>query len=415
MNNHKSIVLIFSRNYLPGYRGGGPIRSLANLVEVLGDEFDFRIVTLDRDFGCSEPYAGVKTNSWQRVGKAEVFYLTPGKITLPFLRRLINSTPYDILYLNSLFSPGFTIMPLLLRRLGLIKEEKVIIALRGELSRGALKIKPIKKITYIYLAKLIGLCRQVIWQASSVHEKDDILAVFKMAPVFIASDPIAAASYSTRPDPLDPIKASHAKKTGNLKVVFLSRISPMKNLYAAIGMLKGLKGQVSFDIFGPLEDKAYWEKCQSSIKALPSNIWVSYKGEIGHDEVSEVFKNHDLFLFPTHGESFGHVIIEALIAGCPVLISDQTPWRDLDAAGVGWALPLDKSERFTDILQRCVDMGGDELRALSQRASEYGLKKSINQTSFQQNRDLFCFAGNRKSLSASNTGRDEKYLSGEIR
>jgi glycosyltransferase involved in cell wall biosynthesis len=405
MNRHKSTVLIFSGYYLPGYRGGGPIRSLANLVEVLGDELDFRVVTLNRDFGSSEPYAGVRNNTWQRVGKAEVFYLSPRNVTLPFLRRLINSTTYDILYLNSLFSPGFTIMPLLLRRLGLLKEGKTIIAPRGTLSKGALKIKPIKKILFISLAKLTGLCRHVIWQASSVHEKDDILAVFKKASI-VASDPIAAVSYSPSSGPLGPVKTSDAKRTGSLKVIFLSRISPMKNLYDALGMLRGLKGQVSFDIFGPLEDRAYWGKCQKAMNALPTNIRASYKGELGHDEVAEVFTDHDLFLFPTHGESFGHVIIEALMAGCPVLISDRTPWRDLDAAGVGWSLPLDKPERFTDILQQCVDMEGDELRSLSQRAREYGLKKYINQESFQQNRDLFCFACNRTSLSASNTGRD---------
>ena len=39
----------------------------------------------------------------------------------------------------------------------------------------------------------------------------------------------------------------------------------------------------------------------------------------------------DVFLLPTGGENFGHAIFEALSCGVPVLISDQTPWRGLEA------------------------------------------------------------------------------------
>src|SRR4051812_11201747 len=47
----KPCILTFSRFYLPGFRAGGPIRSISRLVECLGDEFQFRIVTADRDAG----------------------------------------------------------------------------------------------------------------------------------------------------------------------------------------------------------------------------------------------------------------------------------------------------------------------------------------------------------------------------
>src|SRR3546814_13762415 len=50
-------VAVFLRGYLPGYRSGGPLQSIANLVSRLGDEFDFRIITADRDLGNTSPYA----------------------------------------------------------------------------------------------------------------------------------------------------------------------------------------------------------------------------------------------------------------------------------------------------------------------------------------------------------------------
>ena len=46
------------------------------------------------------------------------------------------------------------------------------------------------------------------------------------------------------------------------------------------------------------------------------------------------------------GENFGHVIHEALRAGLPLIISDKTPWQQLEEKGVGWALPLNNPGAF---------------------------------------------------------------------
>ena len=41
----KKKILVFIDWYLPGYRAGGPIQSIANLVNHLDDELDISIVT----------------------------------------------------------------------------------------------------------------------------------------------------------------------------------------------------------------------------------------------------------------------------------------------------------------------------------------------------------------------------------
>ena len=60
---------------------------------------------------------------------------------------------------------------------------------------------------------------------------------------------------------------------------------------------------------------------------MPPHVVVDYKGEVLPPDVPSVFASADLFVFPTKGENFGHVILEALSVGTPVLTSDQTPWR----------------------------------------------------------------------------------------
>ena len=57
-------VLVFIDWYLPGFRAGGPVRSLANLVDHLRDRVDFHIVTTDTDYTQERPYPHVEPDRW---------------------------------------------------------------------------------------------------------------------------------------------------------------------------------------------------------------------------------------------------------------------------------------------------------------------------------------------------------------
>ena len=389
MKQIKRTILTFTGCYLPGYLGGGPIRTIASMVEILGDEFDFKIVTLDRDLDSNDHYPEISVDDWQKVGKAEVFYVSPGNANITFIRRLINSTEHDVLYLNSFFSPLFAIIPIILRRFRLVESVTTIIAPRGEFSFGALNIKSFKKRLYLLLSKTLKLYKNVVWQASSPREMENIITVFGSGGKSSNAIQISIAPNLSMPKQTECDKVTKDKQPGSLKIVFLSRISPMKNLDGALRMLDGLSGDIRFSIFGPLEDMNYWGKCQRIIDTLPSNIHVSYEGSVEPDKVVSKMSQYDLFFLPTHGENFGHVIVEALVAGCPILISDQTPWRELEKEGVGWDLSLKSPEKFTAVLRQCVDMQSEELGLLSNRAREYGLLKSMDKEVIQQNRNLF--------------------------
>ena len=152
----KKKVLILNGQYLPGYKGGGPIRSCVNMVENLSDEFEFYILCADRDFKDCSPYEGIKVDQLNDVGSAKVFYMSPKHQALKGFKEILNKTDYDILYLNGFFSPIFTIKPLLLLKLGQIKKSKVILTPRGDFTGGC-ENKKIKKYTYIALSKLIGM------------------------------------------------------------------------------------------------------------------------------------------------------------------------------------------------------------------------------------------------------------------
>ncbi len=120
-----------------------------------------------------------------------------------------------------------------------------------------------------------------------------------------------------------------------------------------------------FDIFGPIQEADYWQACQRIIaKGLPENVRVTYKGEIANAVVPATLAGYDLFFLPTRGENFGHAIFDALEAGVPALISDQTPFCDLERHGAGWTLPLDEPERFVAAIDAVHRMAPDEFNRM---------------------------------------------------
>lgn len=381
-------ILVIIDHYLPGYKAGGPIRTIANMVERLGDEFEFHIITSDRDLGEQHPYPGIKSGSWQPVGKAHVLYLPSSEMRFFAWYRLLKDLQYDLIYLNSFFS-RLSIKTIMLRRMRLLPKKPVVLAPRGEFSPDALSLKSLKKHLYIFLAKYLGLYSGVIWQASSEYEMEDILSVFgtkatkKRASVQIAPDlppfPPQDSELGERP----------IKQRGSARIVFLSRIARMKNLGFAIESLMKVDGKVEFDIYGPIEDGAYWGECQHLIELLPDNIRASYCGTVPPDRVPEIFSRYHLFLFPTRGENFGHVILEALNAGCPVLTSDQTPWSDLTSRKVGWNLPLSRPELFRMALDELISMDEPAFDEMSRRARDYGRHFSKNPDLVRASRELF--------------------------
>lgn len=346
-------ILTFVGYYVPACKAGGPIRSIANLVEALGREFRFRIITADRDHGDTRPFDGVTHDTWMRVGKAEVTYLSPGERNLSTIAGLMRTTPHDLLYLNSYHSPQFTIQPLALRRSRQVPVMPTLVAPRGEFGRGAYGIRPTKKRLYRIAATVARLYSGITWQASSAAEAEDIRRE-------VGSDARLHVGPDIYVPPLSPLDRTSPKVLGSAYAVVVCRISPVKNLHLLGTMLRRIRGDLTLDIYGIIDDTAYWAKCQSAFVCLPSNVTVTYRGPIEHSMVADILAQSDLFVLPTLGENFCHAAAEAFAAGCPVLISDQTPWRSLEEAQAGWDLPLDRPGAFAEAIQRIVDMDEDE-------------------------------------------------------
>ncbi len=365
--DRKPIVLIFSDYYLPGFKSGGGMRTIVNMVERLGDKYDFRIVTRDHDGKTEpEPYTSVKIGEWNQVGKAKVFYLSKQNIKLTVLRKLVKEVQPDSYYTNSVFST-LAIYLLKLRRLGLVASKKLVVAPCGELSPGAMGFKRTKKRLFIGYSSFLRLYDDVIWKASSDIEADEIRKFSNgKATVFVAPDLPQQTVFDSYVQ-----SEKLLKEVGKAKFVFLSRFARKKNFKWILPLLSGVSGDLSIDVIGPIDDPEYAEETRAAAKVLEKNIEVNFVGSIPHDEISEALFNYHFFICPTLGENFGHIFVEALASGLPLLISNRTPWQNLDVKGVGWDLPLEEPELWIETIEKCISMENDEFQVTSTRARNY--------------------------------------------
>ncbi|MDO3720303.1 glycosyltransferase family 4 protein [Marinobacter sp. chi1] len=377
-------ILVFAGYYLPGFKGGGPIKTIKNLFEQVGDEITFKLITGDRDLGDNAAYTSVSSGEWIQVGNALVLYIRPGIKGYAQMARELWAKEYDLVYLNSFFSPRFSVFPLLLAK---VLRQKVVIGPRGEFSEGALSLKSFKKRWFIKIFKLLGFHRDTVFQVSTDFEAGDVRRVVGSGVDVQIAENIGAREFA---------EEIETRAYRVLNAVFVSRISPKKNLLAALEMLQKVQQPLNFHVYGPVEDRDYWRECEKAIATLPPHVEVQRKGTLSPDEVVKTLEKYDVFFFPTKGENYGHVIAEALCAGLPILIANTTPWRNLHNLGIGWDLPLDNFDAFSAKLDELATMPFGEYLRMRRHVLNWAKGKFSQNDTIEANIALFKYAYGKK-------------------
>ncbi len=335
-----SKVLFLNPYYYPGFRSGGPQRTVMNIVDAFGDKNDIYILTQNRDMGSADSY-DIETHKWIRVGNANVMYLPPKDYNIKSIKKY--SADFGTVYACGLFC-GCTINAILLHKFN--KSQRFYVAPMGIFSKAAISSKSLKKRAFLFVFKYLGLFKNIVWSFTSELEHEEAKAALgnTIKEYIIAEDLPRKVDFDVQ---IAKIQTCEAKKNEVLKLVFLSRVSPKKNLEYCAQILNCITDkEIIFDVYGTAENEEYWGKCRNLLENLPKNIHYRYCGEVNSEKVIDVLSNYDAFFFPTKGENYGHVIYEALAAGCVPVISDRTPWLDLEENGCGYALPLEEQDAF---------------------------------------------------------------------
>lgn len=337
MQENKSKLLLFSDWFYPGYKAGGPIKSVTNLSIALQQSIKVYVFTADTDLNETQPYQNIESNQWITPienNDVKVYYCSKDKLNKQKIVDIIKEIKPTHIYLNHLWSYWFVLQPLFIvwRK---FKNIKIVLCPRGALFPSALhylNTYPKKKVV-LTIIKLLGIHKKIHFHATTTQEKEVIQQHFGNVKIDIANN---------LPDLQQPTLSTIEKKIGELKLVFIARIVDIKNLKVLLNNLLLVKSNINVTIAGPAEDKNYWSECEQLIHQMPQNIKVNYIGQITPQQVMPLIKEHHLYCLPTQGENFGHSIFEAFMIGRPVLISNKTPWLNLNNLQAGWDVDLTK-------------------------------------------------------------------------
>lgn len=359
----KKNIFVFLGGYLPAKKYGGPVTSIVNLVKDLNDVYNFYIISNDHDLHDSRKLAGIK-DGWNDVNGAKVLYLDEKKFREKIFFKILSQQEVSLVYLSSIFYLHMNYPAIKAARKLHIP---ILLAPRGEVCSNALTIKMYKKKTYLFIMKFIGFFQGLYFHSTSKDESEGIIKYLKISEENILELPNLHGKRENR--------EINLKRKNSLNIVFLSRIQEKKNLHYAIEVISKLEGDITFDIYGPIEQPEYWKLCKEKIEKIDSGVKVRYCGTIDPGESKMIFSKYDCFFFPTLSENYGHVISEAILSGCPCIISKgTTPWDDIHGNG-GFTIELSNTSGFVNVLSDIAAMDHQEYVRLVDKINQYTEKK----------------------------------------
>jgi len=127
-------ISIFIPWFSPAYKAGGPIQSIANMVDELNQSIYFKIFCSNTDVDGS--VLDVQANTWQKFNDtSEVFYVSDKNLSVTLINKEIKHLNSDIIFINGIYSLYFNLLPIL------ISNSRKIVSVRGMLHPGALSQK----------------------------------------------------------------------------------------------------------------------------------------------------------------------------------------------------------------------------------------------------------------------------------
>lgn len=376
--SNKKTILVFIDWYYPAYKAGGPITSCVNLINALKNHFHFKVYTSCFDYLEKTPLQNIQIDTWSMADGVQVFYASPKKQKPKYIKQCIQTQAHNLLWINGIFSPKFSILPLIYRD----KNVPCIVSARGMLGNNVLQFKPQKKKAFLKVSRWMNWYKGVIFHATNEGEKNDIQQIITSNKIIVVPNV---------PKQPEAQITSVIKEKGELKLLMVARIAYEKNTLFAIQALQDVRGKVQLDIVGSVYDAEYFETCKGAVLKLPSNVRVNFLDSKSPTEILSLYQEYHAFYLPTLGENFGHAIAESLSYGLPNIISDKTIWRDLESQKAGYDLPLEEVV-FKEKLEHLIQMDEQEFEAWRGGAKNYYQNKVNWPAIVEQNINLFQIA-----------------------
>ena len=332
-------ICLISSSFYPAFIYGGPISATLGLAKSLAsDDLQVFISTTNAN---GNDRLNVPLNQFiQKEKNLFIKYYHEefiNRFSLAFLCGIWSDIKKSkIIYIQYLFS--YTVIISLF--FSLLQSKKIIICPRGSFSSYTLSYRR-SFIKRIWISLFFApFQKSIIWHASSYLEEKDIKSTFPNSKVVIVNDGIDFNSfqYASTLNRDELVYKYTLQKNKKISDIFFSmgRLHPVKSFDILIKAfyiyIKKNKNAILLIAGG---DDGHEKELKSLVIKLNLENSVFLIGPVNFDDKKTLLNNCDYFTLASKFESFGIVIAEALCCGKPIILSNKTPWNDLESNKCG--------------------------------------------------------------------------------
>lgn len=266
-----------------------------------------------------------------------------------------NAHHYDLAHIHALFSPVTSLAATVARS----RQLPYILRPLGTLDPADLRKK--RQLKKLYAGVLE---RPNLAGASAIHFTSDREAKISERFGTITCDLVIPLGVELPPSRLISIREKFGIPKDRSIVLFLSRIEPKKGLDLLLPALEALPDQnFQFVLAGSNpQEPNYEQQIRDSIQRSRLKDCTTITGFITGSEKTALLEAADLFVLPSYYENFGIAVAEAMMAGTPVVISDQVHiCHEIETAEAGWITPCEVGA-LTETLRIALSDRAEQLR-----------------------------------------------------
>lgn len=319
-----------------GLARGGPSQAVLDMCKGLADAgIEITLATtndsgpecLDVPIGQPIHQNGYETYYFHRQSR-------PYTVSMPLLRWVSkNVTPFDLVHVHAVFSHISDWTPIILHR----HNKPYGITPHGILCEwGMHKRRVLSK--RLFRRFLVGpnLRRGTFVHFTSTQEYHEVAAweelpQGKVIPLGLPFETMPQIRKNRAPD-------------GKFRLLYLSRIDPIKGLELVLQAVaqmwqNGYPAHLTIAGSGKAD---YVHSVQNLSAQLGIASLVEWTGFVSGQRKQALLEDSDVFILPSYNENFGIAVVEAMVTGLPVIISDRVGIAlDVKQAGAGLVIPCE--------------------------------------------------------------------------
>lgn len=251
-----------------------------------------------------------------------------------------------------------------------------LVSPRGMLEPWARQHKRLRKALAWRLYQRRHLLTASALHATSPQELESLAALFPSHPARMIGNGLDMP-------PLDKCAfGDEPRADGRRQALFLGRLHPVKGLPMLVAAWQQAHPGWRLVLAGP-DEGGHRQELEHLIAAAGLVDEIEFAGPVRGDEKDRLFATSQLFVLPSHSESFGMSIGEAFAHALPVITTKNVPWPQIGEAHCGWRVPA-TPEGLASALREATACETDDLAAMGRRgralvSREFGWERITDQ------------------------------------